>query len=338
MTIIITGGAGFIGSHLVRYWLRRRGDRVVCVDALTYAGNMDNLADVMEDERFSFIYGDAADRARMYALFEALRPDGVIHLAAESHVDRSIADSAPFLSSNVMGTAVLLDACRLYGVKRFHLVSTDEVYGDLPLYEGAPFTEEAPLRPSSPYAATKAAADMMTLAWGRTYGLGVSISRCSNNYGSHQFPEKLIPLTISRALRGEAVPVYGDGENVRDWLSVHDHCRAIEAVWERGREGAVYNVSARAERSNLAVVKAILSILGASESLISFVPDRPGHDRRYALDPARLEKDTGWQGSGDFEKGLAHTVSWYLDHKEWQERILSGAYKRNNDRYRKESF
>lgn len=329
MKILVTGGAGFIGGNFVYHQLRRHPeDTVVCLDALTYAGNLDTLKDALKNPRFHFVRGDIADRARVEALFEEERPDIVVNFAAESHVDRSIEDPEIFLRTNVLGTQVLMDACRKYGVGRFHQVSTDEVYGDLPLDRpDLFFTEETHIHASSPYSASKASADLLAMAYFRTFKLPVTITRCSNNYGPYHFPEKLIPLMISRALSDMPLPVYGKGENVRDWLYVEDHCEAIDRVMRSGRPGEVYNVGGHNERTNLQVVKAILAELGKPESLISFVTDRPGHDMRYAIDPAKIQQELDWNPETRFEEGIAHTVRWYLDNRDWWQRILDGEYR-----------
>ena len=272
--------------------------------------------------------GDIADREFIYELFENEKPDVVVNFAAESHVDRSIADPGVFLQTNIMGTGILLDACRLYGLRRFHQVSTDEVYGDLPLErKDLFFTETTPLHASSPYSSSKASADLLVQAWHRTYGVPVTISRCSNNYGPYQFPEKLIPLMLIHALEDKPLPVYGDGANVRDWLYTEDHCRAIDLIIRKGREGEVYNIGGHNERDNLTVVKTILAALGKPESLIQYVKDRPGHDRRYAIDPTKIHDELGWLPETTFEEGIQKTIAWYLDHKEWWQHILSGAYR-----------
>lgn len=328
MTIIVTGGAGFIGSNFVYYQLEHHPeDRVVCLDKLTYAGNLSTLKGAMENPRFRFVKADIADREAVFGLFEEEKPDIVVNFAAESHVDRSIADPGLFLQTNVIGTGVLMDACREYGVGRYHQVSTDEVYGDLPLERtDLFFTEETPIHTSSPYSASKAGADLLVLAYHRTFGLPATISRCSNNYGPYHFPEKLIPLIISRALADESLPVYGKGENVRDWLHVYDHCAAIDLVIRKGRVGEIYNIGGHNERTNLEVVKTILRILDKPESLITYVTDRPGHDRRYAIDPAKIETELGWRPTYNFDTGIAMTVQWYLDNRSWWEDIISGAY------------
>ena len=312
-TVLITGGAGFIGANLILFLRRQRPDwRLVCVDALTYAGSLDNLGDAARDPELAFYRADIRDREQIYDIFARERPDAVIHLAAESHVDRSIADPGIFLQTNVLGTGVLMDACLRCGTERFHQVGTDEVYGDLP--PDRPdllFTEASPLRPSSPYSASKASADLLALAYHRTYGLGVTISRCSNNYGPLQYPEKLIPLMIRRALRDQPLPVYGTGRNIRDWLYVEDHCAGILAVLERGAVGEVYNLGGRNERTNLDIVRLILRELNKPESLITFVPDRKGHDLRYAIDPTRARTLLGWTPVTPFEEGIRGTIQWY---------------------------
>lgn len=328
MTVIVTGGAGFIGSNFIFYQLKNHPqDRIVCFDKLTYAGNLETLKDVMDNPNFRFVKGDIADREAVEKLFEEEKPDIVVNFAAESHVDRSIEDPGIFLETNILGTQVLMDACRKYGIKRYHQVSTDEVYGDLPLDRpDLFFTEETPIHTSSPYSSSKAGADLLVLSYYRTFGLPVSISRCSNNYGPYHFPEKLIPLIISRALADEPLPVYGKGENVRDWLYVEDHCAAIDLVMRKGRKGEVYNIGGHNERSNLDVVKTILKHLDKPESLITFVTDRPGHDMRYAIDPAKIHRELGWLPKTDFDTGIKKTVDWYLDNKEWWQNIISGDY------------
>ena len=328
MTILVTGGAGFIGTNFVYYQLQHHPeDRVVCLDALTYAGNLENLTEALKNPRFRFVKGDIADREAVNALFEEEKPDIVVNFAAESHVDRSITQPELFLCTNIMGTQVLMDACRKYGVQRYHQVSTDEVYGDLPLDRpDLFFTEDTPIHTSSPYSASKASADLLVLAYFRTFHLPVSITRCSNNYGPYQFPEKLIPLMITRALNDQSLPVYGKGENVRDWLYVEDHCAAIDLVMRKGREGEVYNVGGHNERTNLDVVKTVLRELGKPESLITFVTDRPGHDRRYAIDPSKIHAELGWLPHTKFDDGIHQTVQWYLDNRQWWEHILAGEY------------
>ena len=328
MTIIVTGGAGFIGSNFIFHMLKKYPDyRIICLDCLTYAGNLSTLAPVMDNKNFRFVKEDITNREGVYRLFEEEKPDIVVNFAAESHVDRSITQPDLFLKTNVLGTGVLLDACRHHGVTRYHQVSTDEVYGDLPLDRpDLFFTEETPIHTSSPYSASKAGADLLVLAYARTYGLPVTVSRCSNNYGPYHFPEKLIPLMITRALADQSLPVYGTGENVRDWLYVEDHCAAIDLILRRGTAGEVYNIGGHNERTNLQVVQAVLAALGKPESLITFVTDRPGHDRRYAIDPTKIHRELGWQPETDFDTGLRRTVEWYLTHRDWWSHILSGEY------------
>ncbi|MBS6559542.1 MAG: dTDP-glucose 4,6-dehydratase [Clostridiales bacterium] len=329
MKILVTGGAGFIGGNFVHYMVNKYPeDEIVNLDLLTYAGNLETLKPVEEKKNYRFIKGDIADRPFIMELFQKEKFDIVINFAAESHVDRSISDPSIFVKTNVMGTVVLLDACRTYGVKRFHQVSTDEVYGDLPLDRpDLFFTEETPLHTSSPYSSSKASADLFVMAYYRTYGMPVTISRCSNNYGPYQFPEKLIPLMISRALAEEPLPVYGKGENVRDWLHVLDHCVAIDLIIRNGKEGEVYNIGGHNERTNLEVVKTIIKALNKSEDLIQYVTDRPGHDRRYAIDPTKMEKELGWKPIYTFDTGIQETIEWYLMNKDWWQNILSGEYK-----------
>ncbi len=328
-TVIVTGGAGFIGSNYIFYSLREHPeDRIVCLDKLTYAGNLSTLKSVMDNPGFRFVRADICDRAAVYALFEEEKPDIVINFAAESHVDRSIEDPAVFLQTNIVGASVLMDACRKYGIERFHQVSTDEVYGDLPLDRpDLLFTETTPLHTSSPYSSSKAGADLLTLAYHRTYGLPVTISRCSNNYGPYHFPEKLIPLMIANCLHDKPLPVYGQGLNVRDWLYVEDHCRAVDLIVRRGREGEVYNVGGRSEMRNIDIVRLICRELDKPESLITFVTDRKGHDMRYAIDPTKLHDELGWLPETRFEDGLKKTIRWYLDNRPWWEEIISGEYR-----------
>ena len=330
MKLIITGGTGFIGSNFIYYQLKHHSeDEFICLDKLTYAGNLSSLKGAMQQPNFKFVRGDIADRDFVYSLFEAEMPDIVVNFAAESHVDRSILEPELFLKTNVIGTGVLMDACRKYGIKRYHQVSTDEVYGDLPLDRpDLFFTETTPLHTSSPYSASKASADLLVLAYHRTYGLPVTISRCSNNYGPYHFPEKLIPLMIINTLHDKALPVYGDGANVRDWLYVEDHCSAIDLIIRNGREGEVYNVGGHNEKSNLDVVKIILKALGKSEDLITFVKDRPGHDRRYAIDPTKIHNELGWLPQTKFEDGIAKTIEWYLANEDWWQEIISGEYQK----------
>lgn len=329
MNILVTGGAGFIGSNFIFYMLDKHPDyRIVCLDALTYAGNLKTLEPVLKNENFKFVKGDIRDRGFIFDLFAEEDFDLVVNFAAESHVDRSIEDPGVFLETNILGTQVLMDASREYGIERFHQVSTDEVYGDLPLDKPElMFTEETSITTSSPYSASKASADLLVEAYHRTYGLPVTISRCSNNYGPYQFPEKLIPLMISKALAEEELPVYGKGENVRDWLYVEDHCRAIDLILQEGQEGEVYNIGGHNERSNLEVVKTILDELDKPESLITFVEDRAGHDLRYAIDPTKISNKLGWEPTILFDEGIKKTIKWYLDNKEWWENIISGDYK-----------
>lgn len=319
MNILITGGAGFIGSNFIYYQLDRHPeDRFVCIDALTYAGKIETLEKAFKHDNFRFVKADIADRDAVNRLFEEENFDIVVNFAAESHVDRSITNPEIFLVTNIMGTQVLMDACLKYHVRRFHQVSTDEVYGDLPLDRpDLFFTEDSPIKTSSPYSASKASADLLALAYFKTYGLLVTISRCSNNYGPYQLTEKLIPLMISRALADEKLPVYGTGENVRDWLYVEDHCSAVDLIMRKGTEGEVYNIGGHNERRNIDVVKTILSVLEKPESLIEFVRDRPGHDRRYAIDPEKIHRELGWLPSTDFETGILQTIRWYVENKEW---------------------
>ena len=328
MTIIVTGGAGFIGSNFIYFQLKNHPeDRIVCLDSLTYAGNMATLDEAMKHENFRFVKANITDRAAVEKLFEEEHPDILVNFAAESHVDRSVEDPGLFLRTNILGTQTLMDACRKYGIKRYHQVSTDEVYGDLPLDRpDLFFTEETPIHTSSPYSASKASADLLVLAYARTFHLPVSITRCSNNYGPYHFPEKLIPLMISRALADESLPVYGTGENVRDWLYVEDHCSAIDLVMRKGREGEIYNVGGHNERTNLEVVKTILRELGKPESLITYVKDRPGHDRRYAIDPTKIHNELGWLPATLFDEGIKKTIRWYLDNEKWWKDILAGDY------------
>ncbi len=328
MNIVVTGGAGFIGSNFIFYQLKNHPeDKIICVDSLTYAGNLETLEPVMNNPSFTFVKADIADRNAINKVFEEHKPDIVVNFAAESHVDRSIENPEIFLKTNIMGVQVLMDACRKYGIKRYHQVSTDEVYGDLPLDRpDLFFTEETPIHTSSPYSSSKAGADLLVLAYYRTYGLPVSITRCSNNYGPYHFPEKLIPLIISRALADKSLPVYGTGENVRDWLYVEDHCSAIDLVMRKGRVGQVYNVGGHNERTNLQVVKAILKHLNKPESLITFVNDRPGHDMRYAIDPTKIHNELGWLPQTNFDDGIKKTIDWYLQNKPWWENIISGEY------------
>ena len=334
MTIIVTGGAGFIGSNFVFYMLKNHPDyRIVCIDCLTYAGNMSTLAPVMDEPNFRFIKADITDREAVYRMFDEEKPDICVNFAAESHVDRSIENTEVFIDTNIKGTAVLMDACRKYGITRYHQVSTDEVYGDLPLDRPDMFfTEETPIHTSSPYSSSKAGADLLVMAYHRTYDLPVTISRCSNNYGPYHFPEKLIPLMIVNALHDKPLPVYGEGLNVRDWLYVEDHCKAIDMIIHNGRVGEVYNVGGHNEKQNIEIVKLICRELGKPESLIVHVGDRKGHDMRYAIDPTKIHDELGWLPETKFEDGIKNTIKWYLDNREWWENIISGEYQ---DYYKK---
>lgn len=327
-TIIITGGAGFIGSNFIFHMLQSHPDyRLICLDKLTYAGNLSTLAPVMDKPNFRFVKMDICDRDAVYGLFEEEHPDVVVNFAAESHVDRSIENPTIFLETNIIGTSVLMDACRKYGIERYHQVSTDEVYGDLPLDRpDLFFTEKTPLHTSSPYSSSKAGADLLVMAYHRTYGLPVTISRCSNNYGPYQFPEKLIPLMINNALNDKPLPVYGDGKNVRDWLYVEDHCKAIDLILEHGKVGEVYNIGGHNEMANIDIVKLICKELGKPESLIHYVTDRKGHDRRYAIDPAKIHGELGWLPSTKFADGIVKTIHWYLENENWWKPIVSGEY------------
>ena len=329
MKIIVTGGAGFIGSNFVYYMLDKHPDyRIVCIDCLTYAGNMSTLAKAMENPRFVFYKTNICDRAGIFAIFEKEHPDVVVNFAAESHVDRSIETPEVFLQTNILGTQVLMDACRKYGIARFHQVSTDEVYGDLPLDRpDLFFTERTPICTTSPYSPSKASADLLVHAYYRTYGLPVSISRCSNNYGPYQFPEKLIPLMIANALGEKPLPVYGKGENVRDWLYVEDHCNAIDLILHGGCEGEVYNIGGHNEMRNIDIVKLICAKLDKSEELITYVTDRKGHDLRYAIDPTKIHRELGWLPETRFADGIEKTIRWYLDHTDWWKTIVSGEYR-----------
>lgn len=328
MTIIVTGGAGFIGSNFVFHMLQAHPDyRIVCLDKLTYAGNLSTLEPVLQQDNFRFVKADICDRQAVDKLFQEEKPEIVVNFAAESHVDRSIENPGIFLETNIMGTAVLMDACRKYGIQRYHQVSTDEVYGDLPLDRpDLFFTEETPLHTSSPYSSSKASADLLVMAYYRTYGLPVTISRCSNNYGPYHFPEKLIPLMIANALADKPLPVYGNGENVRDWLYVEDHCRAIDLIIHNGKVGEVYNVGGHNEKRNIDIVRIICQELGKPESLIVHVEDRKGHDRRYAIDPAKIHRELGWLPETKFEDGIKKTIKWYLEHKKWWQDIINGEY------------
>ncbi len=326
MKWLVTGGAGFIGSNFVFFLIEKYPeDQVICLDSLTYGGHLETLESVMENPRFTFVKADITDRKAVCDLFLKEKPDVVINFAAESHVDRSVAKPDIFLKTNILGAGVLMDACRQYGIKRYHQVSTDEVYGDLPLDRpDLFFTENTPLCASSPYSASKASADLLVQAYHRTFGLPVSISRCSNNYGPYQFPEKLIPLMLIRALKDQPLPVYGTGENVRDWLYVADHCAAIDLVVQKGKAGGVYNIGGHNERTNLEIVKTILRVLNKPESLIRFVADRPGHDRRYGVDSTKIQEELGWLPTTGFDEGIQKTICWYLENRSWWEHMVSG--------------
>lgn len=329
MKILVTGGAGFIGGNFVHHMVNKYPDyEIVNLDLLTYAGNLETLKPVENKPNYKFYKGDIADKEFIMDLFEKEKFDIVVNFAAESHVDRSITNPEIFVHSNVLGTVTLLDASRKYGVKRYHQVSTDEVYGDLPLDRpDLLFTENTPIHTSSPYSTSKASADLLVMAYHRTYGLPVTISRCSNNYGPYQFPEKLIPVVISKALKNEKVPVYGTGENVRDWIHVHDHNIGVDLIVREGKIGEVYNLGGHSERNNLTIVKTILKQLGKSEDLIEFVADRKGHDLRYAIDSSKVEKELGWSRTYTFEEGIKETIDWYVNNQDWIENILSGEYK-----------
>ena len=333
-TILVTGGAGFIGSNFIYYILKKYPNyRIICIDCLTYAGNMSTLSEAMKNARFRFEKINICDRTEIYRIFEEEHLDIVVNFAAESHVDRSIENPEVFLQTNILGTQVMLDACRKYGISRYHQVSTDEVYGDLPLDRPDMFfTEKTPIHTSSPYSASKASADLLTLAYYRTYGLPVSVSRCSNNYGPYHFPEKLIPLMISNALNDKPLPVYGKGENVRDWLYVEDHCKAIDLIIHNGREGEIYNIGGHNEVRNIDIVKQICKKLGKPEDLITYVPDRKGHDLRYAIDPTKIHNELGWLPETKFADGLQITIDWYLNHQEWWKTIINGEYQNYYER------
>ena len=334
MKILVTGGAGFIGSNFIYYMLEKHpGYKIVCLDALTYAGNLETLEEAMKNPDFKFIKGDITDREAVRGLFAEEKFDIVVNFAAESHVDRSIETPEVFLKTNILGTQVLMDASREFEVKRYHQVSTDEVYGDLPLDRPELFfTEDTPIHTSSPYSASKAAADLLVMAYCRTYNFPATISRCSNNYGPYHFPEKLIPLMIANALADKSLPVYGEGLNVRDWLYVKDHCSAIDLIIHGGKVGEVYNIGGHNERANIDVVKTILKELNKPETLITYVTDRKGHDMRYAIDPTKIHTELGWLPETKFDDGIKMTITWYLEHKPWWENIISGEYK---DYYKK---
>lgn len=328
MNILVTGGAGFIGSNFIYMLMEERPScRIICVDALTYAANIHTLNKAMNNPQFVFYKEDIRNRKEIFSIFEKEHPDIVVNFAAESHVDRSIENPGVFLETNILGTAVMMDACRKYGIKRFHQVGTDEVYGDLPLDRpDLLFHEDTPIRTSSPYSTSKASADLLVQAYYRTYGLPVTVSRCSNNYGPYQFPEKLIPLMINNAIQGEALPVYGNGLNVRDWLYVKDHCYGILAVLEKGRVGEVYNLGGHNEKSNIEVVKIILKELGKPESLINYVADRKGHDQRYAIDPSKAMRELDWAPATMFKDGIKLTIQWYKEHMDWMRECMSSEY------------
>lgn len=334
MNIIVTGGAGFIGGNFMHYMVNKYpGDKIICIDSLTYAGNMETLDPIKDKANYKFYKVDITDRKSVYEIFEQEKPDYCVNFAAESHVDRSLENPELFLKTNVLGTQVLMDACRKYSIKRYHQVSTDEVYGDLPLDRlDLQFDETYPIKTSSPYSASKASADLLVMAYHRTFKLPCTISRCSNNYGPYHFPEKLIPLMISRALNDEKLPVYGEGKNVRDWLFVLDHCRAIDMIIRDGKDGEVYNIGGHEEKANIDIVKIILKKLNKPESLIEFVKDRPGHDLRYAMNPSKIEKELGWKPSVTFDEGIDKTIEWYLNNKTWWEHIISGEYKNYFDK------
>ena len=332
MRVLVTGGAGFIGSNFIHHLLEEREDiSVINVDKLTYAGNLANLENIADTERYTFVRADIADRKAIYEIFDEYRPDAIVNFAAESHVDRSIDDAAPFIRTNVLGTQVLLAAALEYGTSRFLHVSTDEVYGSLKELDPA-FTETTPLAPNSPYSASKASSDLLVYSYYKTYGIDTIITRCSNNYGPYQFPEKLIPLMIKNALEDKPLPVYGDGRNIRDWIYVTDHCRALSALLEKGRAGEVYNIGGNSERRNLEVVKTILQAVDKPDSLIEYVMDRPGHDWRYAIDSGKMKRETGWEPSVTFEDGLKSTVQWYMENNAWIENVVAGEYREYYDR------
>lgn len=328
-TVLVTGGAGFIGSNFVYHMLKTHPDyKIVCVDCLTYAGNMSTLAEAMKNENFVFYKTNICDREAIYKIFATEKPSVVVNFAAESHVDRSIETPEIFLQTNILGTQVMMDACRKFGIERYHQVSTDEVYGDLPLDRpDLFFTEDTPIHTSSPYSASKASADLLVQAYHRTFGLPITISRCSNNYGPYHFPEKLIPLMIANCLNDKPLPVYGEGFNVRDWLYVEDHCRAIDLIIHKGKIGEVYNVGGHNEMKNIDIVRLICDYLGKPYSLITHVTDRKGHDMRYAIDPTKIHSELGWLPETKFADGIKKTIDWYLNNREWWETIISGEYR-----------
>ncbi len=334
MNILVTGGAGFIGGNFIHYMCNKYPeDLIICLDKLTYAGNMETLKPVEKNPNYKFYKADITNREEVYHIFEAEQPDIVVNFAAESHVDRSISDPGIFLQTNIIGTGILLDACNKFGIKRYHQVSTDEVYGDLPLDRtDLFFTEETPIHTSSPYSASKASADLLVQAYYRTFKVPITISRCSNNYGPYHFPEKLIPLMIANALNNKPLPVYGKGENVRDWLYVEDHCKAIDLIIRNGKVGEVYNIGGHNERTNLQVVKTIIKELDKSEELIHYVTDRLGHDMRYAIDPTKISSELGWEPTTTFDEGIKRTIEWYLENREWWENIISGEYQNYYER------
>ena len=332
MNVLVTGGAGFIGSNFIHHFLEEKADiSVINVDKLTYAGNLANLENITDTERYTFVRADIADRKAICEIFDEYRPDAIVNFAAESHVDRSIEDAAPFIRTNVMGTQVLLAAALEFGISRFLHVSTDEVYGSLKESDPA-FTETTSLAPNSPYSASKASSDLLVYSYHKTFGLDTIITRCSNNYGPYQFPEKLIPLMISNALKDKPLPVYGDGRNIRDWIYVTDHCRALSTLLEKGHAGEVYNIGGNSEKRNLEVVKTILQAVDKPESLIEYVKDRPGHDWRYAIDSGKMNRETGWEPSVTFEDGLKSTVQWYMENSAWIENVVTGEYLECYDR------
>ena len=333
-TVLVTGGAGFIGANFVYHMLKEHPDyRILCVDCLTYAGNLSTLEEALKNPNFKFFKTNICDRAGIYKIFEDEKPDIVVNFAAESHVDRSIENPEVFLQTNILGTQVMMDACRKYGIERYHQVSTDEVYGDLPLDRpDLFFTETTPIHTSSPYSSSKAGADLLVQAYHRTFGLPITISRCSNNYGPYHFPEKLIPLMIANCLADKPLPVYGEGLNVRDWLYVEDHCRAIDLIIHKGKVGEVYNVGGHNEMKNIDIVKLICNYLGKPESLITYVTDRKGHDMRYAIDPTKIHNELGWLPATKFADGIKMTIDWYLNNREWWETIISGEYQNYYDK------
>lgn len=338
MTIVVTGGAGFIGANFIFYMLEKYSNyRIICLDKLTYAGNLSTLKSIMHNQNFKFVKLDICDRDGVDALFSEEHPDIVVNFAAESHVDRSIENPQVFLKTNIIGTSVLMDACRKHGIKRFHQVSTDEVYGDLPLDRpDLFFHEDTPLHTSSPYSSSKAGADLLVMSYYRTFGLPVTISRCSNNYGPYQFPEKLIPLMITNCTKNKQLPVYGSGANIRDWLYVEDHCKAIDLIIHKGSVGQIYNIGGHNEMRNVDIVKIIIKELGKDESLIKYVADRKGHDQRYAIDPTKIHNELGWLPETMFEDGIKKTINWYLQNEDWWEDIISGEYQKYYDKMYKD--